>query len=993
MPFEFQLRDVSATKNIHTWPNSEHYKRRLDWFFVAFILGWRNTFGMVVTLRRFPVQVMLTALLIYGLTLSHGVTLASLPLAAKVAGWDWQPMGSQPLLWLLTLPLRELPTGWVALGLNFFSALCGALTLGILTRSLELAAWDRPLAMLGRLAKLPLLLAGVLCGLELHFWQEATAATGESLQILLFAAAIWCLLEYRVARQFEWMQAAVFIWSLGVVENWMMLFTLPLFIISVFWLGKLSLLNMSSFRRLTLAGLAGFSIFILLPLVNGLAPDSPLSFSGAWIHALKNFKNLFVNLYEQFCQNRLISVVGMAFYLVPILPVVLRMRDEGTQNHYGIYQFQVWLFRGFRTVLLLACVWLAWDPVAGPRQIIFKEMNLSLPLLSLDYLVALGSGFLAGNLLLGLLAPVTERYRKPRFAEKILKPAVAPMIILLVVVLTAGLIFRNAPAIKLANRQPLTQFGELALRSLPPSGGIILSDDPERLLIFQATAAELGVSAKWLALDTRALSTPVYWRWLGHSHAHNPVTEFGQNYINSGGTMNLIAGLAQTNRLYYLHQSFGFFFDSFYLQPVGSVFELQAFTGKAINPPPLTDESIATTEKIWNEFAPAFTGLQRVCSPKKADFNSLLEKHLHLQPLPILQSQVLAEWYSQALDNWGVQLQRANRLAAAHQRFEQALTLNPDNSAAQLNLQSNTNLANGIKLNLTGVDPLATQFGSFQHLNLFIMAFGSVDEPSFCYLFGNLFQKTGMPRQALQQFERARTLAPDVIAPKIMLAELYTRYGYETQAKETISQMRNQLPSLPGKNNLDVGLALLEANSWLLHTNTTKASSILDTVLKTHPDEARTADLVLHTYLAFGDYTNALLLINHQLAMHPEDASRRLDQAALYQRLGNLPQALASLDKAVAQTNSPQVRLARAIARVEAGQYAEAEADYLEVEKHSTNYLPIFYGLAEIADRRHDTNRAIEYLKRCLTNLPPDFPQHDLIAGRLKTLMPVEGKP
>ena len=69
---------------------------------------------MPAILSRFPVQTALAALFVYALTLSHGVTLASLPLTAQVAGWDSQPMNSQPLFLLLTLPLRLLPAGWAA---------------------------------------------------------------------------------------------------------------------------------------------------------------------------------------------------------------------------------------------------------------------------------------------------------------------------------------------------------------------------------------------------------------------------------------------------------------------------------------------------------------------------------------------------------------------------------------------------------------------------------------------------------------------------------------------------------------------------------------------------------------------------------------------------------------------------------------------------------------------------------------------------------------
>ena len=64
-------------------------------------------------LKRFPMRLALATLLFFVLSLSWGVTANSLPLAAKVAGWDWQPMTSRPLVWLSTLPLRVLPAGWI----------------------------------------------------------------------------------------------------------------------------------------------------------------------------------------------------------------------------------------------------------------------------------------------------------------------------------------------------------------------------------------------------------------------------------------------------------------------------------------------------------------------------------------------------------------------------------------------------------------------------------------------------------------------------------------------------------------------------------------------------------------------------------------------------------------------------------------------------------------------------------------------------------------
>ena len=948
---------------------------------------------------------MLAALLLYGLTLSHGVTLASLPLAAKVAGWDWQPMSVQPLFWLLTLPLRALPAGWVAPVLNLFSAGCAALTLGILARSLELADWDRPLQTLKRWpAKLPILLACLLCGLEFNFWQEATAATGEMLQLLLFAVVVWCLLEYRIAREFRWLQAASFVWGLGMAENWMMVLTLPLFAGLLLWFGispvfaeeppivegGILVLKREQWLRLALLGFAGFSIFAVLPLVNGLSPHSPWTFGESWLNAFKNFKHLFGNLYGEFWRgHRLVLLAVIMFFLVPILPAIVRLRDEGLQNKSGLDQFQTWIYRGLRAGLLLACFWLAFDPVVGARQIVFKQMYLSLPLLSLDYLVALGGGFLAGNLLLALLAVPKDEHRPPGFDQKYLRPATVPVFIGLLLCVSIGLIYRNAPAIALANQQPLAQFGELALRSLPAGGGIVFSDEPQRLLAFQAAAAAHGRSREWFAVDTESLPKLAYRRWLAGQHAGDWSTDLSPGNLAPAGMLKLVHGLASANRVFYLHPSSGYFFDFYYLQVVGSVYVFTGFTDKSINPPPLTAEAIARTEKFWDAAAPRLEGVQQVGSSKSPALAPLPKKIyslLYFQPVLALQSRLLADWYSVALNDWGVQLQRAGQLPAAKKRFEQALALNENNSAARINLQCNTNLASGSRLNLAAVDVLAGQLGSFQLLNRFYALFGPVDEPSFCYLSGNAFQKIGLPRQALQQFSRAADLAPDIPAPKIALAELYSRCGMEDEARKIIGRIRTEVSSLPGKNNLEVGLSLLEANSWLAQTNPANASGVLQSVLKQHPGDPRIADIVLSAYLAFGDYSNALQIVSRQVADNPGDIAGMVNQAGLYMRLGDFTNSLSILDRALALSDVPAVRVARAMTRTEAGQYSAAEADYLELKKTGTNNLAAYCGLAEIAGRKHDNPAAIGYLERCLAGLAPEDVQRDQISARIKAL-------
>jgi hypothetical protein len=68
-------------------------------------------------------------LLIYLLTLNSWVTVSSLPIAAKITGWDWNTTIASPLLYVVTYPFRFLPHSIQPVALNVFSAVCAALTL------------------------------------------------------------------------------------------------------------------------------------------------------------------------------------------------------------------------------------------------------------------------------------------------------------------------------------------------------------------------------------------------------------------------------------------------------------------------------------------------------------------------------------------------------------------------------------------------------------------------------------------------------------------------------------------------------------------------------------------------------------------------------------------------------------------------------------------------------------------------------------------------
>ena len=235
--------------------------------------------------------------------------------------------------------------------------------------------------------------------------------------------SLWLLLEYRVRRESRWLDAAVFVWGLGMAENWLMLLTLPLFVGGVIWLhglrfflqqshraegggrsdlaARLHLFRVKFLLRLAGLGLAGFSLYALLPLVNGLAPHSPWNLGQSWHASLKQTKDMVLLLYYQFWMTHRALALGLAIYfLLPTLSCLVRFGDEGTYYKTGADRFVLWIYRSLRGLLLLACLWLAFDPVTGPRQIVQHQFGISLPMLTFDYLNALAAGFLAGNLLL-----------------------------------------------------------------------------------------------------------------------------------------------------------------------------------------------------------------------------------------------------------------------------------------------------------------------------------------------------------------------------------------------------------------------------------------------------------------------------------------------------------------------------------------------------------------------------------------------------------------
>jgi Flp pilus assembly protein TadD len=206
--------------------------------------------------------------------------------------------------------------------------------------------------------------------------------------------------------------------------------------------------------------------------------------------------------------------------------------------------------------------------------------------------------------------------------------------------------------------------------------------------------------------------------------------------------------------------------------------------------------------------------------------------------------------------------------------------------------------------------------------------------------------------------------------PAFALAELYIQLRFADRVRPLINQLRDGAKNLPADSSVHLELDLLEANAWLSQTNITSARSVLQSVLRRHPDDPQVANRVVGAYLSFGYFTNALQLVNARLSESPDDATSLNLQAAILIQSGQAAAAIPIFDHILSLTNLMAARLNRANAQVICQNFAAAETDYRELEKSGAEPGRVSYGLAAIAEHRHDTNEAVRRLRFCLTNTP-----------------------
>ncbi len=947
-----------------------------------------------------PWLVVLGALLLYGFTLNHWVTFNSLPVVARVTGWDWHPIPLSwrqtpvaPLFFVLTCPIRLLPVAWQPAALNAFAAFCAALTLGLLAASVRLLPHDRTREQRQReggefsllslpAAYLPALFAVLMLGLQLNFWRNAIAATGDVLDVLVFAFLIFCLLKFRISQNDDWLSGFTFLYGLGAANDWALIGFFPFFLIALVWIKGVNFFNWRFLARLAGCGFLGLLLYLLVPAIGSLGGERANFLS--LLHM-----ELSVQSFSLRMVPRWIVAVAALPTLLPLFFAGIRWPSfEGELSAAGNILTRL-MFRLLHVVFLVLALSMYFDFKYSPS---LRLQEAPIGFLTFYYMGALCVGYYSGYILLVFGKSAAQAWEKRGLLTRAFNPLVVGLLWLLAVAAPCRLFYENISHINAGKRNVLADYSRETIRDLPAKPVIILADDPVRLYLLEAAFRREGKPNKNIMIETGSLPYQEYIAYLVSRYPElkkeTAPTEKLRHVLPADSLVKYLYGLSRTHSIYYLSPSFGYYFEAFYLKPHGLVYELQTYPKDAIEPPLPTSEEIKQNQDIW----------ERIGKKSLAVFPSLAK----LDP----DAAAISVNYSVALDFWGVDLQKAGYLKEANAQFAEAARINPQNFIAKINRQYNE------RLQKNDHRPIDTGDLIYKAINLYrgmvpILKFnGPVDEPDMDLVFGTLMADGHDLRQGAALFERRLQLLPGDVGAELDLAKVFVDSGQIDRAMELIRKLRAN----PAASKWEV--SRVEALAYYARNDFPSAERLMQDALKEDPRDERRVAIMAEFYRVTA-YTSlrqtnaseatrrfnlALSYIDQELQLLTPASTKLtgpnsipdtlLKKAEVQMMLKSFQPAIATLNHILElQPGNATALLNRAIAEIQLNQFQAAKDDYKALRKLLPHQSYVSdYGLAEIAARQKHPAEEIRYLKRYLDAAPNDVPEYQQVKQQLRKL-------
>jgi tetratricopeptide (TPR) repeat protein len=956
-----------------------------------------------------PWLVVAGGLLLYGLTLNHWVTLKSLPLVSQVTGWDWHPLPLPwrtetlaPLFLVLTAPVRLLPIAWQPVVLNIFAAVCAALTLGLLARSVRLLAHDRTpdqrLRLTGdirdsgynallpiRAAFLPPLFAVLMLAGQQTFWQNAVAVTGEMLNLMLFAFVIYSLLRFRLSQGDKWLLVSAFVYGLGTTNDWAFIGFFPVYLVALIWSkGLIAFFNVRFLGRMLLCGLAGLLLYLMIPLLNA-AGGGPTPF----------FSLLRQELGAQKFSLRLVPPWVVLLAAVPtILPLFLAAirwpSFEGEISVAGNLLTR-WMIQVSHIAFLLLALVTFFDFKYSPSMPM-REQPVSF--LTFYYLGALCLGYFSGYVLMVFGPRRLRAWERPNPIGRMINLTLVLLIWLLAFGAPGLLAWQNYPHIQAGNSGALARFATEALQGLPDKA-IVLSDDPERLYLLQALCARNRAANRDILIDTGSFPHREYILDLVSRYPelkHVVTTNLARLplVLSSDNLVRFMYLVTRNYPVYYLHPSFGYYFEALYFKPRGVVYELKPYTTNTTQPPMMTDEDFKANQSFWARMESG--PLKSLPALAKLDSDA----------------EATAIDYAVALDYWGTELQKAGHLKEARHQFAEAVEINSNNFIARINLEYNERLQKGDHRPIDSDEIFYKALALYHGFLPMLKYNGPVDEPGLDLLLGQALANGRNLGQAKLLFERRLQLLPDDPDGELAMAKTYVDLRQPAKALALVRKLH-------GSSKINAWeLARCEALAYMSSQDYSTAERVLHDAVRADPtDENRVATLADYFRLRGLEasrqgnareaalwFTNALTNLNlqlqllaspsHNTAATMEVPETLLKKAEVEMKLRSYNAAVSTLGQVLElQPDDYTALLNRALAEAALKQYPAAKDDYKALRKLLPGHTYVVdIGLADLAAAEKNSAEEINCLERYVKSAPEDsadFKRASQRLGKLKS--------